>query len=632
MQKETSTERITSSLDRGKSSPEILLGVPREALIALFLIFFTLFVYYPVAGYDYIDLDDDAYTFQNEQVRKGISLEGVQWAFRTFEMANWHPLTWLSYMTDVTLFGLHPGTFHLVNVAYHLATTLLIFLLLRQTTGAVWRSAFVAALFAVHPLHVESVAWISERKDVLSTFFWMLCMLVYVRYTKHRNLGMFCGAALLFILGLAAKPMLVTLPIVLFLFDYWPLGRFPIDYHAKNGLLANPVSIKCLVLEKIPLLIISTALGLVTLAAQKSFMAVQTLEMLPMVTRVANALVSYTGYLVKMAWPVSLTVLYPYPDYIPVTHAVSSFFFIAALTTLAIIWRHRAPYLIFGWFWYLITLLPVIGLVQAGNQAMADRYTYVPLIGIFVMISWGVPDLFYRWQVSRKALAIIALASLSALALTTRHQLHYWQDSVILFRHTIAVTGDNYLVQNNLGVGYEKQGRLHAAAEHYREALRIRPGFSVARFNLGNVYQQLGQLDDAIEEYLLALESNPRNPETLNNLAKALVETGHITEGLAYFRQALEALPGDSGLLSNYAAALVNDGQYAEAIAVYEKVIRLQPGFARAHLHLGVIHERQGLLLKAGEYYDATLRLSPDNLQAQAGKQRIKAVLKGRQD
>ncbi len=632
MQKKKFIKRITSSLDRGKSSPEMLLGVRCEVLIALFLIFLTLFVYFPVAGYDYIDLDDDAYTFQNEHVPKGITLEGAQYAFRTFEMANWHPLTWLSYMTDVTLFGLHPGTFHLVNVAFHLAATLLIFLLLRQTTDALWRSAFVAALFALHPLHVESVAWVSERKDVLSTFLWMLCMLVYVRYTKGSSLRIFCGAALLFILGLAAKPMLVTLPIVLFLFDYWPLGRFPIDYHAKNGLMANPVPVKRLVLEKIPLLIISTAFGVVTLAAQQSFTAVQTLEMLPMATRVANAMVSYTGYLVKMIWPVSLAVLYPYPDDIPATYVAGAFLFVLAVSMFAVVLRQRAPYLIFGWFWYLITLLPVIGLIQAGNQAMADRYTYVPLIGIFVMISWGIPDLFYRWQLSRKALSITALAILAALALTTRHQLHYWQDSVTLFRHTIAVTGDNYLVQNSLGVGYEKQGRLDAAAQHYREALRIRPGFSVARFNLGNVYQQLGQVDDAIGEYLLALESNPRDPETLNNLAKALVETGYITEGLAYFRQALKNLPGNAGLFSNYAAALVNAGQYTEAIIVFKKVVRLQPGFVRAHLHLGVIYERQGLLREAGEYYDATLRLSPDNVQAQVGKRRITAVLKGSQD
>ncbi len=353
---------------------------------------------------------------------------------------------------------------------------------------------------------------------------------------------------ILFLLGLAAKPMLVTLPIVFLFLDYWPLQRVPVAYQANINFQSKAVSLQYLLLEKVPLLIISFVFGMITLVAQADLAAVQSFEMLSLTTRLANALVSYISYLAKMVWPVSLTVLYPYPDYIPATTVTIAFLLILAVSTLAILLRYRCPYFIIGWLWYLVTLLPVIGIIQAGNQAMADRYTYVPLIGIFLIIAWGVPDIISKWNLSKKVLPLTALALLVTLAIITRNQVNYWQDSVTLFRHTLSVTKDNYLAQNGLAAGYEKQGRL-----------------------------ELGKIDEAIEQYRLALKSDPEAPHVLNNLGKALVEAGRIPEALQQFRRALKLMPGNLELGSNMGVALVFNGQLAEAEKLFKEILRLDP-------------------------------------------------------
>jgi len=385
----------------------------------------ALAVYYPVSGFDFVALDDDGYIYQNQQVQQGITPEGLVWAFKTIEMANWHPVTWFSYMLDVTLFGTAPGVFHLVNVAFHLANTLLLFGMLRITTQTVWRSAFVAALFALHPMHVASVAWVSERKDVLSTFFWMLGSLAYIRYTLRPGITRFCAVLILFILGLMAKPMLVTLPLVLLLMDFWPLARDRQAGHAWNQ-GTKPMPWRFLLLEKVPLFILALISGLITLVAQKGYAAVQSIDMLPLHTRIANALISYIGYLTKMVWPHSLAALYPYPDNIPTARVLGAAFFILVISTLAARLRKSCPYLLFGWLWYLITLLPVIGLIQVGAQAMADRYTYIPLIGIFIIIAWGIPDLLAKWRLRSAVLPIIAALLVVALAFAARQQTQCW--------------------------------------------------------------------------------------------------------------------------------------------------------------------------------------------------------------
>ena len=604
-----------------------IFNLRHELLILLGILAVTAAVYSPVTGYDFVDLDDDAYVFQNSQVSRGLTLEGVSWAFRTFEMANWHPLTWLSYMVDVELFGMNSGCFHLMNVFFHLANTLLLFILLRYTTSRLWQSALVAVLFALHPLHVESVAWVSERKDVLSTFFWMLCTLFYIRYARNPRATGYFGVVVLFILGLAAKPMLVTLPIALLLIDFWPLARSRVSNSAP-GQGAEQVSPGFLLLEKIPLLAISTVFSLVTIVAQKRYAAVQSFELLPLTTRIANALVSYVGYLGKMVWPSSLTVLYPYPDHIPAATVVMALVFILTVSTIAFILREHCPYFLFGWLWYLVTLLPVIGIIQAGSQAMADRYTYVPLIGIFVIIAWGLPDLFLKWNFDRKVFPLITLVFLVVLSFITRRQLNYWQGSVSLFSHTISVTRDNSLAQNGLASGYEKQGKIQSAVVHYREALRISPEFSAARYNLGNVYLKLGKTEKAIEQYRRALESAPKDPEILNNLGKALIEGGRISEALGLYRRALKLTPEDVQLRSNMGAALVLNGQPAEAEKVFKEIIRLEPGFVNAYNNLGYVYEVQGRIIQAGRCYDRALRVDPEHAGALSGRRRVGAQLK----
>lgn len=596
----------------------------RPLTIVFLLLAVTTMVYYPVAGFDFVDLDDDGYVFRNERIRAGLTLENIRWALQATAMANWHPVTWLSYMLDAEMFGISPGAFHLTNLVFHLANSLLLFLLLQMATSRPWRSAAVAALFALHPLHVESVAWVSERKDVLSTFFWLLCSLAYLQYGRRQNRRWYLVVVALFTLGLAAKPMVVTLPIILLLMDYWPLERFG-RQPTGPGTAGERLSPAFLIFEKVPLLLLALAGGLATLLAQKGFAAVQSLEALPVVTRLANASIATIGYLAKMVWPVSLTVLYPYPDQIPYWEVCLALGLILAVSLAAFVLRRRRPYLAVGWLWYLITLLPVIGIIQVGSQAMADRYTYIPLIGIFIMIAWGVSDLCSKWRVGRLLLPPVCGAVLIALAVAARHQVYYWQDSVILFKHALVVNGDTYLVHNGLGLGYESRGSLRAAETHYQEALRLNPGFSAARYNLGNVYLQLGQQDKAVRHFEKALEGDPSDPEVLNNLAKALVETGDITRGLATFRKALKRRPDDPGLTSNYAAALIVAEQYDNAAALLENVVQRHPHVVRAHLYLGILCERRGRQAAADRHYETVLQLAPENSAARRGRQRIAA-------
>ncbi len=587
----------------------------------------ALAVYYPVSGFDFVALDDDGYIYQNQQVQQGITPEGLVWAFKTLEMANWHPVTWFSYMLDVSLFGADPGVFHLVNVAFHLANTLLLFGMLRITTQNVWRSAFVAALFALHPLHVESVAWISERKDVLSTFFWMLSTLAYIHYTRSPGITRFCAVLIFFVLGLMAKPMLVTLPLVLLLLDFWPLARDRQDSCARNQ-GAQPMPWRFLFLEKVPLFILAFISGLITLVAQRGYGAVQSMDMLPLYTRIANALVSYVGYLTKMVWPHSLAALYPYPDNISTARVLAAAFFILVVSTLAARLGKNRPYIFFGWLWYLITLLPVIGLIQVGAQAMADRYTYIPLIGIFIIIAWGIPDLLAKWRPRRAVLPIIAAILVVALAFAARQQTQCWRNSIALFKHALSVNADNYSAHNALALVYEKRGQANKAIAHYRSAIRIRPGFGAAHHNLGNVYLKLGQTDAAIGHYKRALKGNPADIETLNNCAKALVEAGRIPEALENYHRAVALAPQDLGLKSNLGAALILNGQLGAAARRYHDILKLAPDHAGANNNLGYIYEHLGKLAPAARHYDRALQANPGHTQALRGRRRVRGKLK----
>jgi protein O-mannosyl-transferase len=555
-------------------------AMSRPRLIALLLALATLLVYLPVTRSGFIDYDDDDYVTNNQVVQNGLTLAGIQWAFTTGHASNWHPLTWLSHMTDCELFGLNPAAHHFVNVLFHAANTALLFMLLLRLTGfrrdgaassaqadALWPAAFIAALFAWHPLHVESVAWIAERKDVLSTLFALLALLSYTRYVEENCRRSFWFALIFFALGLMSKPMLVTLPFVMLLLDFWPLQRFP------NFLIPT---IRRLVLEKWPFVLLSIISCIVTFLAQRS-MAVASLELVPLGFRLENIPVAYVAYLSKIFWPANLAVIYPMPaDFqlppISVAAAVTVLIFISASVWLG---RKRAPCLPVGWLWFLGTLVPVIGLVQVGAQALADRYTYLPAIGLFIMIAFGARDLASRFQLPKMVVVTISALILAACLKVTENQLRYWNDSEVLFRHALAVTKDNYIAHINLGVALELEGRLDEAVAEYRAAETIAPNRYQIHNNLGNYLEHQGKPAEALAEYREAVRLNPKLPELHNSLGIALDELGRYDEALVEFTNAAQLDPAYPWAHLEMAKTLLKQGRDTEAIDQFREALRL---------------------------------------------------------
>lgn len=512
----------------------------RDVLIAVLLAAATLAVYCPVVGHDFVVYDDPVYVFENPHVRDGLTWDGLCWAFTTDHAANWHPATWISHMIDCQLFGLRPGWHHLVGVLLHAANSVLLYLVLKQMTQATGRSLLAAALFALHPLHVESVAWAAERKDVLSTLFWLLTMAAYLRYVRRPGWRTYGVVLAGFTLGLLSKPMVVTLPAVLLLLDFWPLGRFATDAPGSDTTYGKRLA--HLVLEKVPLFTLSVLSGIVTLLAQSGGGAVASYESLPLGPRAANALVAYVAYLQKTVWPTGLAVLYPL-RHVSAWQWSAAAAILAAVTAAVLRQRNRAPYLAVGWFWYLVTLLPVIGLVQVGVQSMADRYTYIPLVGIFIAFAWAGGDLVAQLRFGRIALPVGAgILVLVCLGLT-RTQVGFWRDSVTLFSHAVEVTGENYGAQVNLGAALRYEGRPDEAVPHLREALRICPGHVQAHRNLGAILLEQGRLDDAIVHFRAAVGLQPNNASTHFYLGLALEQRGQLEEAAAHYRKAAALAP-----------------------------------------------------------------------------------------
>jgi protein O-mannosyl-transferase len=599
----------------------------------------TLGLFAPAILNDFVNYDDPAYVTSNAHVQSGLSWGNVAWAFTTAEASNWHPLTWVSHMVDCQLYGLRPGGHHLTSVLLHVANTLLLFGLMRRMTGAVWRSAAVAAFFGWHPLRVESVAWVAERKDVLSTLFWLLTMLAYVRYvegkhqtpnTKHtpppggsgaasqKSSKVWYGVSLVcFALGLMAKPMLVTLPFVLLLVDYWPLGRMAVGGGSKDGGRGEEgVPWGRLVLEKAPFLALAAGSSVVTFLAQRKGGAVSSLAVLSVGQRLANALVSYVRYMGKLVWPQNLSVLYPHPGSWPAWVVVASGMALVAVS-VAVVWAaRREPYLAVGWFWFVGGLAPVIGLVQVGVQSMADRYTYVPVIGLLIMICWGVPELMARWPAGRRAMAFGAGVALALCALATTAQVRYWGNSQDLFRHAVAVTSRNYLAYNNLGFFLDHEGKVDEALENYRKSIEINPSYDEAQNNMGYALAEKGQSAEAIPYYLAALRVQPKLAEAHNNLANALSALGRSDEALAEYRRALECKPELADAHNNLGIALAMSGKFAEAEEHLHEAIRLSPKYASAHMNLGNTLAVQHKLDAAAREYQVALELKPDDAQA----------------
>ena len=588
----------------------------RELLVGVLIFAMTLGVFWQVKGHDFIAYDDPEYVIDNPMVRAGMTPQGIRWAFSTFDAANWHPLTWLSHMVDSELYGLNPGRHHLTSLLFHLLNSLLLFVVLVKMTKALWRSAAVAALFAVHPLHVESVAWIAERKDVLSTCFWMLTMWAYFRYRENPGLTSYLLTLFLYALGLMAKPMLVTLPFVLILLDYWPLGRW-----ARAGLVQEPGGqggrIAPLVWEKAPFFLLAALSSTVTLTAQWQGGAVSPAKVVPLSVRFWNALVAYLVYLVKMVWPVGLAVFYPHPGRgLPVWLVLCAAVVLAGVTLGALRARQGQPYLVTGWFWYLGTLLPVIGLIQVGDQAMADRYSYIPLIGPFLMISWGLPALAARWRAPRIFLPVLTGATLSALLCVSWAQVRHWRDSVTLFTHTLAVTTNNSRIHNNLANVLARQGKIEEAITHYKKALTIQPNSPEAQSNLGAALVSLGRVEEGIEHYREALKLDPNLAEVHNNLGVALRNQGRSEEPLSHYLKAIELRPHYAEAHNNLGNILADQGRFAEAIAEFREALRLQPFYPQAHNNLGVALARQGQLQEAIPHFERALELQPDFAQA----------------
>jgi len=491
-------------------------------IVSLFLTIATLAVYWQAGNHEFINYDDITYVTGNPHLQAGFSPEGIIWAFTSGYAGNWHPLTWISHILDIQLYGMDPGRHHLTNVLFHIGNTLLLFLVFRRMTGALWCSAFIAALFALHPLHVESVAWIAERKDVLSTFFWMLTMGAYAWYVERRGFLRYLLVLLFFILGLMAKPMLVTLPFVLLLLDYWPLSRFQFGHQNGNIVIQRKSVVIRLICEKIPLFALAAASCIVTLFAQQSGGAVCSFSAFPINIRIANALVSYVGYIVKMLWPHQLAVLYPHPGMLPWIQVIGACLLLVFIFILAFMALKRCPWLIVGWVWYIVTLVPVIGLVQVGSQAMADRYTYVPLIGIFIMIAFGVPELMSGWRYRKIGLSTMAVACLLVLMATTWFQVRYWANSVTLFERALAVTENNYVLHSNLGVTLFSKGKVDEAIDHFHDAMRINPRYAKAHNNLGTALIHKGKVKKAIAHFREALRIRPGYSDAHDNLQKAI--------------------------------------------------------------------------------------------------------------
>ena len=597
--------------------PRAFCAFSNPFLLCLLLAAATLAVYWPAAHCDFLNYDDPVYFTANPHVQTGLTWANAAWAFATGYAGNWHPLTWLSLMLDVELFGKGSLGPHLTNLLLHTANTVLLFLLLQRLTEATWRSVIVAALFALHPLHVESVAWIAERKDVLSTCFGLIALMFYARFARAKTAsrkpgaGSYTLALIFFALGLMCKPMLVTLPVVMLLLDWWPLGIIT-NYELRitnHGLrIAN---FKILLLEKIPFFALSAASCVVTFIMQQKGGAVAGLVTVPMAGRLENAFISYVRYLGETFYPVSLANPYPHPGHWPVLSALLAFALFAGLCVMAVCFRKRYPFAFTGWFWFAGTLVPVIGLVQVGNAAMADRYTYLPLIGLFIVLVWGAGEAVVNWRLPGPAVATLALLLLATASWRTQEQIAYWQNSRTLFTHTLAVTENNYVAENNLGTWLSGNGQVAEAMHRFQRSLQIQPANPDALFNLGNACAKLGNWDEAVENYRSALKIAPAQADILDNLGFALVVNKQYDEAITNFETSLKLDPDSADARNNFATVLFIEHRFNEAAQQYREALRLNPDDPRIYSNLGDALARMGRIPDAVKCYQEALRLNP---------------------
>lgn len=632
-------------------------GKYRCVLICVLLACGVLAVYWQVLRSDFVNIDDTIYVTENHHIKTGFTAENVKWVFSVGKVAYWHPLAWLSHMLDCQLYGLRPGLHHLSSLIIHIANSLLVFLVFRRMTGALWKSAFVAAVFAFHPVNVDSVAWVAERKNVLSTLFWLLTMWAYIGYAREGGPKRYLSALGLFTLGLLAKPMLITLPFAMLLLDYWPLGRLslkrlPGQANGKAGKSrasgCQALPLRRLIWEKIPFFVLSAISVFLSFLAMRRLGITASTKLIPLKLRLANAVVSYVGYIDKIICPRKLAVFYPYPMEVVIWRSLGALLLLACISFVLIWVFRKKPYLSIGWLWFIGTLVPVIGLVQAGLwPAIGDRWAYVPMIGLLIIVAWGAGDLAAKWRLPISIPILAACACLSALMFSTYRQAGYWRNSHTLFGHALEVTTDNYIAHLGFGNALIKDDKTAEAMSHYRKAVEIHPAYADAHYNLGVAFGLQDAYEQAITEYRIALDLDKNHIKARLRLAEALTRTGSLDEAIGYFEKIMQTRPDDVEVLNNYALALVQKKRTAQAIELYDKALRidpdsvevlnnigsalaeqrqfdpaiahltkalsLKPNFTKTYYNLADTLRRVGRLDDAVEYYKQALQIDPQD-------------------
>ncbi len=620
-----------------------------DAIVCCVLVAATLLVYWPVMDYDFTNYDDNVLASENPIVLKGLTLDSVSEAFGSAVNGHWHPLTILSYMADFELYGVYGGGFHTTNLQFHLLNTLLLFVVMRRFTGNLWPSALFAALFALHPLHVEPVAWIASRKDMLSTFFLALSLLVYAGYVERPSLWKKCIVVLLFAMGLISKAILITFPVMLLLLDYWPLGRFASDGNDKRSFAARTWQ---LAMEKLSLFVLSAMSVIITIAAAHGTNTMGSVDTLPFWVRCSNAVVSCWIYVIKLFWPANLSPYYPHPgDSLSKWLVAAAVAGLVVVTLAAFALRKRFPYILVGWLWFGVTLLPVSGLLQAGSQAWADRYTYLSYMGLFFIVCWGISEIVGSSRTRRFAASATVIGLLAALAVCSAFQLRHWRDSVTLFEHALSVTDNNHVAHNNLAHALSVVGdHEDKVLKHYVDAVRVKPGFAPAHAGLGNLFyereehdeaikhfrialgsrpeyvlahlllaqslHESGETDKALEEFAEVLRLDPGHAKAHNYLGKLLAERGQMNDAFLHFERANALEPQDAETLSNLGAALAQLKRVDDAIVCFERAVVLDPLSATARYNLAVALDNQGRIQEAVVLYRQVLSLNPDHKDA----------------
>ena len=636
VKRRTKTSRVGATAQRASRTRREFLV---EVAISVFLAALVWLAFGQTLHNEFVSYDDGDYVYENPQITNGLTFRGIQWAFTHVHAANWHPLTTISHMLDCQLYGLQPWGHHLTSIVLQAAAAILLFLALRRLTGNLWPSAFVAAVFAIHPLRVESVAWVSERKDVLSGVFFMLTLLAYARYARsaRHSFGKYITVVTLFALGLMCKPTLVTLPFVLLLLDYWPLGRFqktedrrqrtsskgqdsqgssigaPSAFqHFSVSVFKELSVVRGLVVEKIPLFALSAASCVATTLAQKQ--ALEKHLAMTFMERAGNAVVSYATYLGQMFYPAHLAILYPHPEAnLGMAAVILSFLFLLALSAAFFVWRRKYPFALVGWLWYLGMLVPMIGLVQVGSQARADRYTYLPQIGLYLLVTWGALELFTKWGFGRKILVVPAFLVIVVLAACTYHETFYWENSEKLWKHAIDNTSNNDIAHYNLGsVLLRKLGQPDAAVVEFQRALQIKPDYGDADVDAGSALMVMGRTDEAIGYFQRALQIKPDFAEAWSNLGSALLRKGQVDEAIQCYEKAVAIAPGSSDLHYNLGRALARKANWGGAIVCYEAALRIQPNDAKVHNNMGAALAEVGRTDEALRQLREALRINPN--------------------